>query len=302
MVGIFTGMNAYGVALGQVWAFAKDVQLATPWHIDVRKYFSDNTSAKEVTESFKKQRTTTYGNNFVVADAGGHENSDETGFSIEMSAKYFASFGPNDQRELAALHNGVPYAYPITNGVYRGDVSFDLDIRARQLSANGPDGDPRDANSYIQRYKGQYDRIVAYEEKGVLIGHAEAQAISSETAMRGSSLQIATYANSDRDMWVSYSKINDDGSVTQAYDRAWVNIPFKNYLVDLKLVNGVVTIKNWFKERTNLILRHIGPNKISENLLDLNHQEVLTTGINLARGEVLELYEGNTLIDRLVRK
>ncbi len=300
MVGIFTGINAYGVALGQVWAFSKDVKLSTPWNISLRKVFAESKSAKEAVANMRLMNNTTYGNNFVVADAGENENANDTGFVVEMTGKDMASFVANDQRELMLTYQGVPYGYPIPNGVFRGDLSLDPDIRSHQMSGNGPDGDARASNSYILRYKGQYDRIIAFEEKEVLIGHLEAESISRETAMKTSSLQTAVYANTDRDFWVSYSKIMDDGSVVQAFEREYVNIPFYKYLVDLKKENGVVKIKNWFKQRLNLKLRILSHNQItSEKTIDLMKDETLSTGIMLAKGDSVELYDGDLLIDRM---
>lgn len=303
MIGIFSGMNAYGVALGQVWAFSKDVKLTTPWNIVMRKYFSENSSAKRVENSLRRLGSTTYGNNFIVADAGGHENSEDTGFAIEMTAKRYASFIANDQRELLPRYEGVPYGYPITEGVLRADISLDLAIRSRQLSGNGPDGDARNSSSYVNRYKGQYDRIKAYEESGILMGQAEVESISRETAMRGSSLQTAVYANTDREMWVSYSKILDNGTVIQAYEQKYTHIPFYQYLIDLKLENGMVIIKNWFKERSRLKLLHKNAQKqIQEIDIKLNKNEVLATSITLLKGDTIELYDGTRLIDRLTNK
>lgn len=300
MVGIFTGLNAYGVGLGQVWAFSKDVKLTTPWNISFRKIFAESKSAKDVVTAMRKMNNTTYGNNFIVADGGGHEDAADTAFVVEMTGKDVATFAQNDQRELAVTYQGVPYGYPIPNGVFRGDISLDPDIRSRQMSANGPDGDARATNSYIQRYKGQYDRIINFEETEVLMGHLEAESISRETAMKTSSLQTAVYANTDRDMWVSYSKILDDGAVIQAFEREYINIPFYKYLVDLKLEEGIVKIKNWFKPRTNLKLRFLSHNQItSEMTIDLLKDESISTGIKLGKGDVAELYDGELLIDRI---
>lgn len=301
MVGIFTGMNAYGVALGQVWAFSKDVMITEPWQLSTRKIFSEVKTAKEALGRFKGMMNTTYGNNFVVADAGGHDHADETGYAIEMSAKHVAYFTQDDNRELGVNYNGEPYGLPMKNGVFRGDVSFDPAIRARQLSANGPSGDPRVTGSYNNRYKGQYDKIIAFEEQGVLMGKEQAEYISRETAMRGTSLQTAVYANTDRDMWVSYSKILEDGKVIQAYEQEYVNIPFKDYLSDLEVVNGTLHIKNWLKAREGLTLKITSQNQQIQKTLNLKEQSSHATSLTVNEGDVVELYSQNQLIDRLVK-
>lgn len=300
MVGIFTGMNAYGVGLGQVWAFSEDVKLGTPWNISLRKFFAESKTAGEIVAKMQEMKTTTYGNNFVIADAGGHEDAADTGFAVEMTAKRFAYFTQNDARELELTYEGVSYGYPIANGVYRGDLSLDPTIRSHQRAANGPDGNPREAGSYVNRYKGQYDKIVEFEAKNVLMDKREAEYVSRETAMKNSSLQTAVYANTDRNLWVSYAKINDDGTVTQAYEREYINIPFYSYLVDLALQNGEVHLKNWFGTHKDLTIRHVTHNRITvEKTLTLSKEQTVATGIMLGAGETVELYDGKKLIDRL---
>ena len=92
----------------------------------------------------------------------------------------------------------------------------------------------------------------------------------------------------------------DVGSVVQDFKREYVNIPFYKYLVDLKKENGVVKIKNWFKQRLNLKLRILSHNQItSEKTIDLMKDETLSTGIILAKGDSVELYDGDLLIDRM---
>lgn len=297
MVGIFTGMNAYGVGLGQVWAFSDDVKLGTPWNISLRKFFAESKTAGEIVASMQAMKETTYGNNFVIADAGGHDDAADTGFAVEMTAKKFAYFTQDDARELEVKYEGVSYGYPIANAVYRGDLALDPTIRSHQRAANGPDGNPREAGSYINRYKGQYDKIADFESKNVLIGQREAEYISRETAMKNSSLQTAVYANTDRDMWVSYAKIQDDGTVLQAYDRPYVNYPFYSYLSDLVNDNGEVKIHNWFKARNKLLLVHRQANRHTALSINVASDATVATGITLAHGESVELYDNGKFID-----
>lgn len=300
MIGVFTGMNAYGVALGQVWAFSEDIKLTSPWQLSIRQIFYDAKTSKEVLNALRTLKVTTYGNNFVIADAGGHSNSAETGFSIEMTGKDFAYFTENDQHELEVNYNGESYGFPITNAVYRGDLALDPKIRSKQFAANGPDGDPRESQSYINRYKGQYNKIKEIENRGDLIGKAEAEYVSRETAMRNSSLQTTVYANTDRDIWVSYAKMLDNGTVIQAYEQEYVNYPFHEYLVDLKVIDNEIVLKNWFKARHNLKVKHLNGNQILiEKVLDLKKEESIFTGLFVKSGETVELYENNKLIDRM---
>jgi hypothetical protein len=226
LAGMFTGMNAFGVSLGQVWAFSMDVKLERPWQFIIRDYFTKYRSAREVVEALKRRKVVAYGNNFVFADGFTSE-----GFSVEMSAKNFATFEDNDPRELNVKVDGEPVALLLEEAVLRGDLALDPTLRSRQLASNGPDGDPRTTRAYIERYLGQYSRIKDYADNNVKIGMQETIGISRDTASRGGSLQAAAYGNTDRDFWVSYSKRYEDGRVEQAFERPNFNVPFHRYLI-----------------------------------------------------------------------
>ena len=223
-VGIFTGMNAYGVGLGQVWGFSRKTQLATPWAMQIKDVFSRSRSASEAVERFHAKNEWTYGSNFIFADGEGH------GFAVELNAGRFVAFTDNDPNEDRALWRGQRYAVKMADAVFRGDAAMDPVLRSLQDASAGPDGDPRATLSYQSRYKGQADRIASFENAGLLIGKAEAESISRDTASRTGSLQAAVYANTDRQLWVSYSRFLADGSVKQAFQGEYHHVPFAAYL------------------------------------------------------------------------
>jgi hypothetical protein len=223
-VGVFTGMNAYGVGLGQVWGFSRKTQLATPWAMQIKDVFSRSRSAAEAVQLFRAKNDWTYGSNFIFADGEGH------GFAVELNADRFVAFTDNDPNEDRALWRGEPYAVKMANAVFRGDAAMDPVLRSLQDASAGPDGDPRTTFSYQSRYKGQADRIASFENVGVLIGKAETESISRDTASRNGSLQAAVYANTDRQLWVSYSRFLPDGSLQQAWQGEYHHVPFAEYL------------------------------------------------------------------------
>jgi hypothetical protein len=226
-VGLFTGMNAEGVAMGQVWAFSKKVGLQTPWQLQMRDVMMHARTGLEARDRMLANKTLAYGSNFVLAGAGPSD-----GYVIEGNAKRMAWFGANDPRESELKINGESVNIPLNEAVFRADVAFDLKVRSEQTAGKGPNGDPRQAGSYQKRYKGQSDIILEYEAQGTKIGKVEAERISRDTAMRGGSMQVAVYANTDRDMWVAYSRMNPDGTVTQAYEREYQHVPFSRYLLN----------------------------------------------------------------------
>ncbi len=228
-IGVFTGLNAHGVGLGQIWAFSKIKKLGNPWQLQMNHVMSHAKTAPEAIDLFRALGKRTYGSNFVFADAGGN------GRVAEVTPKHYSVFADNDPKEDLARWNGELYAIPLKEAVFRGDAAMDPEIRANQTASDGPSGDPRPTKPYRERYKGQADRIIAYEQSGTLIGKEQAEAISRETAMRKKSLQTAVYANSDRELWVSYAEFLPDGSVRQAYDGEYKHIPFASYLPTLEL-------------------------------------------------------------------
>ena len=135
-----------------------------------------------------------------------------------------------DPREDRVLWRGRPYAVRMIDAVFRGDAAMDPLLRSLQSASSGPDGDPRATFSYRSRYKGQADRIAAFERAGVLMGKEQAESISRDTASRTGSLQAAVYANTDRQLWVSYSTFLPDGSLRQAWQGEYHHVPFADYL------------------------------------------------------------------------
>lgn len=300
MLGIFARMNAYGLGIGQVWATSKEVRVWTPWQHQVRETFLKATTALEAATLFSHMGKVAYGSNFVFADAFGD------GYTVEATSKQLAVFKSNDPRELDAKVNGQSFGLPLPNAVLRGDVSMDIGIRAKQTAGDGPNGDPRETGSYNDRYKGLADRIVAYEKAGVLMGEAETEAISRETAMKHSNLLNAVYANTDRDMWVAYSKINPDGTTTQAFERDYINVPFYQFLSTLAYDGKSLTVKSYLPEKKReLVLKIVRGNKLLDDSTQfIADRELLSLDLKSVplSGDLLELRDGktNALVDRLV--
>ena len=308
MLGIFAGMNAYGVGVGQIWATSNDVKIWTPWQHQIREAFLQAHSASEAVTLFSQMGRVGYGSNFVFADAGNGGNGYESeGYAVEANSKNLAIFKSNDPRELDAKVGGKTYGLPLAYSVMRGDVSMDQTIRKDQPAAAGPTGDPTTTGSYGDRYRGLYDRILAYEKAGVLMGVDETIAISRETAMKKSNLLNAIYANTDRNMWVAYSKMNDDGSTTQAYQRDYVNIPFYQYLSTMEYDGSqVLTVKSYRPDKSrNLVVKlYRGKDLLDDSIRFTADRELLTLNVKAQSGDLFELRdrETNALVDRLVAR
>ncbi|MBL7716018.1 MAG: hypothetical protein JNL01_11185 [Bdellovibrionales bacterium] len=307
MTGVFAGMNAYGVSLGQVWGFSYDIKINTPWQIVTRNLFSEAQTAEEVARAWEKIGSTTYGTNFIYADSGELSHGQKVGYAVEASGKYVASFHGNDPKEKLALVNGEQYSMPLENAIARADFSMDQKMRLRSYGANGPKGDPRTTGSYRLRYQGQIDRIIDYEKQGILIGQPEAETISRETAARDGNLHNSVYANTDREMWVAVARVLPDGTVRQAYEEPYIHVPFNQHLIvaQAKGHTGEIAISRWAPTAPkNVLLVVSRGNQVIDQRRIFVALTSVTAPVSTQPGDIIEIYDtaGTRLLDRTIAR
>lgn len=287
--GVFTGMNANGVALGQIWAFSNSVAIGNPWQLEIMTVMSHAADANDAVNIFQKLGARTYGSNFIFADANGN------GHAVEATPKDFAVYHDNDPAEDLAVWNGQKYDIRLTEAVFRGDCALNPKIRSYQTADNGPSGDPRTSSAYQERYEGQATLIQSYQAAGTLIGEPEAENISKSTAMVESSLQAAVYANTDRQIWISYAVDNPDGTVTGAYAGTYHNIPFSDFTPQLKIVGEQLKIDEWIP---SLQTRHYQLQVQTKEGYLISTVSVATTELHSVIGSARDLgfTSGNVLV------
>jgi hypothetical protein len=235
MIGAISGMNAHGIGIGQVWAFSNDRNFGTPWGLTTRKIMEDGTTAADAVAAFQAEPHRTYGSNFVFGDKGDGPAGALRAYAIESSAHYMASFHDDDPAEDQALWQGQPYAIKIASAVFRGDSCMDPGMRSRQTASNGPSGDPRTANAYLRRYKGQADALAALEAGGHRLDAQDVIALTKQVATPGESLQCCVYANSDLEAWVANATLPPGvtpapGAGADAFTQPYVHHDFNYYL------------------------------------------------------------------------
>ncbi len=237
MLGGASGMSAHGIGIGQVWAFSNDKAFGRPWGLTTRRLLENAIGADEAFAYFQADRRT-YGSNFVFGDKGDGRGGQPRAFALESSANYLESFVDDDPREDLAVWNGPngpePYGIRIPFAVFRGDVCLDPGMRSRSTGGHGPSGDPRTAGSYQNRYKGQSDRVLAYQAAGVKIGAQELIDLTKGVAMGGGSLQCTVYANSDLELYVADSRRTPNGNI-DAKDEPYVHYDFDYYLPTIEV-------------------------------------------------------------------
>lgn len=216
-----SGLNAHGVGVGQIWAKSVDEGFGRPWVLNVRESLQQTDSCIDVANHLRDEPTRTYGTNFIFADP-----NNGFGVAVETTQNHFAMFHNMDPLERELTYNGEAAALQIPDAVFRADNSFDPTIRSLQIASNGPDGDPREAGAYKNRYQGQCERLVAYRDRGVKITEKEAIDISRETAMPSASLQCNVYNNTDLQMWVAYSKFDEKGNAIPAFRNEYQHFNF----------------------------------------------------------------------------
>lgn len=230
MIGVASGLSGYGIGVSQIWGTTTDHEFGRPWPLNIREGLSEKSSGREVAQILIDEPHRTYGSNFVFGDA-----HNVCGWALETTANHSALFKDNDPKELQARYRGECYAIRIENAVFRADTAMDPTIRSLQTASHGPDGDPRTAGAYKNRYQGQADRIIAYRDAGIKIGHEQAEAISRETAMRSGSLQCCVYNNTDRQVWVADAVIDDEGNALLACDQEYFHYDFDSCLPTIEL-------------------------------------------------------------------
>lgn len=196
MVGVLSGMNMEGVAIGQIGAVTTDGRsTGVPLMILMRRVLEEAHNVNEATNIIT-QAHRTVGYNYVVADAKVPEAR-----AYETNASHCAVFTDNDPKET------VEYAIRIENAVFRADEAMDQTVRRSQKCSRGYPNLPYGSDSYDHRYKGMATDIKAsYGKIDADIG----MQILKNAAMRGDNLHSVLCNVTDREMWVAHAKGAED--------------------------------------------------------------------------------------------
>lgn len=196
MIGVLSGMNMEGIAIGQIGAVNKDSRsAAVPLMFLMRQVLEEAHNVEEATEIIRTARRGA-GYNYIVGDAKVPEAR-----AYETCAHHCAVFTDNDPAET------VEYAIPIKDAVFRADEAMDPTVRRTQTCANGYPKMPYGSNSYDHRYKGMASRIqAAYGQ----IDPAAALDILKAVAMRNINLHSVLCNVTDRAMWVAHAAGEED--------------------------------------------------------------------------------------------
>jgi len=196
-IGVLSGMNMEGIAIGQIGAINRDKRLSgLPLEFVIRRVLEECSDLEQV-DHLMQHVQHTVGFNYVVAD-GDARNAR----AYETTANHLAIFGPNDPKETAE------YAIRIEDCVIRSDEAMDPTIRSLQDCANAP-GLPYGSNSYDHRYKGIATRV---QENYGQITSGIALDILRATAMEGLNLHSVLCNVTDREMWVAHAKNGQDAA------------------------------------------------------------------------------------------
>jgi isopenicillin-N N-acyltransferase-like protein len=181
-VGVVSGMNEKGIALGEIGAGASEAERnfdAIPMPFLLRSILESCDSAEKAAQMVKNASRTA-GFNYVFGDPG-----HQTARATETSSKYFAVYKDNDPAEAKIAGSHV-----MENVVIRADGVADAKriAEAKHETVGGDDRYQKMAQMIAQDY-----------------GKLDAQkviAISRAVAMTGS-LHCVVYDNTDREMWVA---------------------------------------------------------------------------------------------------
>jgi hypothetical protein len=181
-VGVVSGMNEKGIALGEIGAGAGVAERnfnGIPMPFLLRRILETCDSAEKAAQMVQSSPRTA-GFNFVFGDP-----DHQTGRATESSSKYFAMYGDNDPEEAKAAGNHV-----MENVIIRADGVADAK-RIAEAKHETVGQDDR-YQKMAQMIRAEYGTIDA----------AKARAISRAVAMTGS-LHCVVYNNTDREIHVA---------------------------------------------------------------------------------------------------
>jgi len=241
------GMNEKGVAVAQIGAKNSiSTTLGTSWLVALTEVLRGANSAAEgvvIMENYPRA----FGMNFMVADGCADGVGKMQAYAIETNAWFKGIFKDNDPKEDVATYKGEHYALKLEEAVFRADAAMDQRIRRSQLADNGPFGDPRKGESYINRYKRQYDMLVAYEKgesfvdyydkkeiieargEKTFIGPKEAITIAKTVAMDDESTISVVYGATDLEFWITFSSMEESGWMG-AYANPYIHFDLEEWI------------------------------------------------------------------------
>ena len=258
-IGALAGMNAKGIALGEVGAFSASEELdGTPWVLMAREILEKATCLHDGIEIVRGSKHT-MGLNYVIAD-GDPEGFGTAAFQPDAAAfethhtacEVFFANDPKEREAVWQSEDGtrVPFGLPMEDAVMRADTAFAESTRGAQVADNGPadpegDGNPLKGSSYVECHRPMHDMMRAYEtgsaytfpvrntkviEAGEprLLGIEEALTIGATVAHNTESLvdddwnvMSVVYAPTDLECFVSFEHEHEDGHWTNAPDTGY---------------------------------------------------------------------------------
>ena len=193
-MGVLTGINDAGLSIGQVGADTVDATFrGEPMAFLMRRVLEEAGSVDDAAALIASARRTV-GVNYVIADAKAGR-----AVAMETTARRARIFEANDPAE-----QGIAYARPIEDAVFRADTAIDPVIRGRQRASGGDPARPGleapSGSAYETRYLGQ---AAGLQGRYGALDAAAAQAIARAIAP-DSNVQSVVFAWPD--LWVANAR------------------------------------------------------------------------------------------------
>jgi len=193
-IGVLSGMNDRGIAIGQVGSTSVDQTHDGTSFIFLLRRILEEAENADAGARIVREAKRTVGINYLIGSA-----REKKAIALETTARHFAQFTEADPNEAKS-----PYAVPLTNAVFRADTAFDPVIRDLQTCSRGdpkkPGLEPPDGSAYEKRYLWQADMVKEHHGR---IGTNEVFALAKRIAMK-SNIQSVVYAYPE--FWVAYAK------------------------------------------------------------------------------------------------
>ena len=148
-IGVLSGINEQQVSIGQIGAATVDATWKGMPMVFVMRQVLERASTLGEAVRIIQDAPRTVGANYVIADA-----KVPTALAVETTHRRVSAFEADDPKE-----QGVSYAAPLGDCVFRADTAVDPQIRDWQVASGGnpktPGLEPPTGSAYAVRYLGQ---------------------------------------------------------------------------------------------------------------------------------------------------
>lgn len=210
-LGVYRGMNSYGVAIGGVEMLMKNPLPTRPFITQVERALTLARSAKELAEHLRTSASPCRAHYYVLADP-------KQSFALEMSSYYFSIFEENERLPQVQFHT---------------ELAMDQRIQDDVIEATGTDENRRRIRKHCADRYQNFEKLILDTPPDLSLDGLLKLTRKSATPL--CAIQ-ALFLNEERDVW--YSAASWEGEKMRWADQKdFERFPFNRYLIELSVAS-----------------------------------------------------------------